>query len=79
MTSHIIAFFPYCQDREQSQVRLLHYSAWGGELPDDLTDLLQLLHVLTDEDARDTDPAPFVLQCRYVHFFQFLKSISYST
>ena len=52
---------------KSSELRLLHYSAWSGELPDDVTDLIQLLCVLTEEDARDTPSLPpVVLQCRWL-------------
>ena len=58
----------FCAEQDEaksSELRLLHYSGWSGELPDDVTDLVQLLSVLTDYDARDTSLPPVVLQCRY--------------
>ncbi|KAL8603769.1 hypothetical protein ACOMHN_024385 [Nucella lapillus] len=51
--------------QEARDVRLLRYSGWQEQLPEEMTDLMQMLCVVTEQDARDEQTPPVLLQCSY--------------
>ncbi|XP_025097706.1 receptor-type tyrosine-protein phosphatase kappa-like [Pomacea canaliculata] len=64
--SHLISYtlslekkkIPGCR-----QVQLLHYTAWTGDLPDDMTDLLGLMDKVDALCLHENNSGPVIIQC----------------